>query len=324
MMISYYFVAALATLYVIIFSLDNINALNKYSAWKKLCHWFEQKLDKFLNTSLLFSISMLLAAIYRFISYLRHPNGVDENTFFYSLTNAITVSIFTVFPPLILDIPERTQSKKVMRAILWFLVIILAMSVTGLYYKWRGPHPISEYFDNYAHQEDVFYDHWRQGVWLSLCDSNSEDLIRIFDYVIRFAQGVLCLNLPRWILLLTSQGTQRKLSNSVTWKRLRAFNITLCCATMWLLLLTFTVISARVADGMPDSQDRKLSVGQVLAVATFMPLVFEMVGMDIGKYPILPWRSNPLAMSLYATTFTNPYQKCRIRNSKPDRGSTKA
>lgn len=51
--------------------------------------------------SLLFAVSTLLACIYRFSLAARHPNG-EDNTFIYSFVNAGTVSMFSVFPPLIL------------------------------------------------------------------------------------------------------------------------------------------------------------------------------------------------------------------------------
>lgn len=324
-MISYYFIAALATLYVIVFSLDRISALN--SPWKRIRALLRNKLNLFLDTSLLFSIAMLLAAVYRFISHLRHPDGVDENTFFYSLTNAITISIFTVFPPLILQFTERKQPPKVIRSILWFLVIILAMAITGLYYKWRGLHPISKYFDNNNNWRKVLNDHWKQALWLKFCDLNPGLLIRTLDRAILFAQGVLVFNVPCGIYHLftvrTAMSRSANSSGPAFWFSLRQFNIILCCGTMWLLLVMFTAISARVADGMgPDSKDRKLSVGQVLAVATFVPLIVEIVGMDIGKGRALDLISWPCVFMLQQLLILE-LKNCRRRGRRRQRSSIK-
>lgn len=84
MMVSYYLIAALATLYVIVLSLDSIKplrppkalkALKEYKPWRKLNDLCKQSLNTILDASLLFSISMLLAAIYRFISAIRDPTA---------------------------------------------------------------------------------------------------------------------------------------------------------------------------------------------------------------------------------------------------------
>lgn len=306
MMISYYLVATLATLYVFFFSLNSINLFNECKPPKALRGLIEQTLSLFLNeqmlnlfldTSLLFSISMLLAAVYRFTSAFTHPDGSD-NTFFYSRINAVTISLFSVFPPLMLQFPARKKQRKRIRAVLWFLVILFIIALTVLYYKWRGNSPLSKYFENDSNVDYELSHQWDQSLWLVLCDLNPWRLKVALDCAIIVAQVVLGLNLPRWIcLLLTLRGNQRESSDaehhengnvegsySKMRRILRALNITLCCATMWLLLGIFTAISARVADGMgSESKDRKLSVGQVLAVATFVPLSIDMAATAFGK-----------------------------------------
>lgn len=298
MMISYYLVAALATVYVIIISLNSIKVLEECSLWRKLYKLFEQTKNLFLDASLLFSISVLLAAIYRFVSASQHPDRKD-NTFLYSLVDAIIIPIFSVFPPLMLQFPARKERRNGIRAMLWFLVIGFATTLIVLSFTY-SEHDVHASNDANGVPEQVW--------WLALCDLNNETMFYAVDYSMIMALGVLGLNLPRWISLLFAIGKDRKTSkHSDTpqgradncpfqiWSRMRQFyrkygkyaralNIILCCTTMWLLLGIVTILAAHKAEAMgQDSKERQLSVGQVLSVATFVPLVIDIVAIAMGK-----------------------------------------
>lgn len=356
MMISYYLVATLATLYAAVISLDSIATFvkerynprqkfhrlidqtpksiaafkNKYKPWHTLHSLFEQTLHTFLETSLLFSVSMLLAAIYRFISASEDPTR-EDNTFIYSQINVATVSIFSVFPPLVLHFSARRLRRERIRAILWFLVIAFMAILTVLYYKWRKNHPIYKYFEDDQHFYKEFDLNPKRLLWLSFCDLNSKRLLQVLDNAIIFAQVVFILNLPRWIHLLfiicnsrkkECHGSQdpvtvegghfRSALQKMSGKHLRrlsilfrALNIILCCATMWLLLIILTIIGRHNADAMgPESMDRRLSVGQVLAVATFVPIIVDIGAIIIGKRFFLP--SSGLEKSIAGVLCTSP------------------
>lgn len=321
-MVSYYLVATLATLYVFVISLNSIKHLRAYKLWERLHGLFEKTLNLFLDASLLFSISMLLASIYRFTSAFKNPDNA-HNTFIYSLYNAVIISIFTVFPPLMIQFPERKLRRGGIRAILWFLVIAFVITLTVLFYIVFGSttyvvgagldHHEDLVFGTTSHVIGAGLDHHDdQFLWLAFCDPNWDNgsLLEALDRAITISLVVLGLNLPRWIYLLIAIRPARKKSSNAaqcrvnqglwqTWSdmrqryqkkaraltiTLRALNITLCCATMWLLLSIFTAINVRNADAIgPDIEDRKLSVGQVLAVATFVPLIIDVVAIAMGK-----------------------------------------
>lgn len=298
-MVSYYLVATLATLYVIVISLNSVKALQQCHPWTKVNTIFDETMNLFLDTSLLFSISMLLAAIYRLSSAFQHP-GQDENTFMYSQLNAVTLSMFSVLPPLLLQFPERRLRRKHIRAILWFLVISLVTTLTVLYHQWRGYGPISKHFDNQV--DDMLLKHPRQAVWLAFCDLNNKSLLDALDCAILITQVLLVLNLPRWIFFLFTiiggqkrgsrvpqrhrdNGLYRTLSDwKKTYRWIRVLNTLVCCATMWLLLSIFTAMAVRLADAMGQwSKDRRWSVGQVLAMATFVPLIIDIIAIALCK-----------------------------------------
>lgn len=318
-MISYYLVATLATAYVIIISLNCIKALQEYNPWRKLYKLFEQTINSFLDASLLFSISMLLAAIYRFISASQHPDRMD-NTFFYSLVNAITIPIFSVFPPLMLQFPARKERRNGIRAVLWFLVIGFATTLYVLFYTY-SEHDVDASDD----ENSIPAQDW----WLSFCDLNDGNMFYAIDYSIIVALVVLGLNLPRWISLLFAVGKDRKILKrsstpqgrvdnclSQIWSRIqklwgrygnyaRALNIILCCATMWMLLGIFTIMAVHKAEAMgQESKERQLSVGQVLSVATFVPLIIDIVAIAMGK--LTPVRNLCLEYGFFEATAAGP------------------
>lgn len=291
-------------------ALDSFTVLKAYKPWRRSHSWFEQTLNTFLDASLLFSVSMLLAAIYRFSSAARHPDG-DDNTFIYSLINAVTASMFSVFPPLILQLKSRKLRRRGIRSILWFLVIAFVITMTILYYRWRGPGAISRFFDDEAHLDNQIDRHIRQVAWLILCDLTNARLVDALDRAIITAQVLLGLNLPGWIYLVytirnadsENSATSRDRGDdnlhhaqSNWWKRYgkhaRALNIVLCCAMMWVLLGTFTAIAVRLADAMgPWGKDRSWSIGQILAMATFAPLMIDVIAIALGKSDIpFPWQ----------------------------------
>lgn len=317
MMVSYYLVAFLATLYPIVISLDSVVPFKASKVWRRVHSWFEQTLNTFLDASLLFSISMLLAAIYRFSSAYRHPNG-EDNTFIYSLINAVTVSMFSVFPPLILQSTAPELRRRILRAILWFLVIAFVITLTILYYIWRGPNPIIDFFLDGHHLDDQVNRHVGQYIWLVFCDLTDTQLIQSLDCAIITAQVVLGLNLPSWFYLVYTiiRGDAKREDLGVpqdpgnndlhqtqfeSWKSYgkyaRALNILICYVTMWLLLGTFTTIAVRLAVAMgPFGKDRRWSIGQILAMATFVPLIIDIGAIVLGK-------------SLQATDLIKPFQE---------------
>lgn len=268
MMASYYLIALLTTVYTIVISLNSFMTLKTYRPWRRFHGWFEQTLNTFLDVSLLFSASMLLASIYRSSSAARDPEDGD-NVFLYSLVNAVTISMFSIFPPLILQLTARRLRRRGIRSILWFLVIAFVITMTILYYRWRGPGDISGFFDNDAYLGTQASRHVQQIMWLLFFDLTSHRLVKALDYSIITAQVLLGLNLPGWIYLVynikeaeqqASDAPQKHGNDNLRhdppnfWKRhgkkARALDIALCCAMMWLLLGTFTAIAVRLADAM--------------------------------------------------------------------------
>lgn len=322
-MASYYLVAFLATIYPIVIVLNSFAPFKARKPWITFHSWFEQTLNAFLDASLLFSISLLLAAIYRFSSASRNPDG-EENTFIYSLINAVTVSMFAVFPPLILQSTARNLRRRGIRAMLWFFVIAFVITVTILYYRWRGPDAILHFFNNESHLDEQIDRHPGKAVWLIFCDLTDDNLVQSLDRAIITAQVIFALNLPCWVYLVYTirddqhdsaapQGPAGDDLHRDRFKALRRYgniarglNVLLCCAIMWLLLGTFTSIAVRLADAMrPWGKDRRWSIGQVLAMATFVPLLIDIGTIALCKYLMLITSLDCFEGTTSSETFTN-------------------
>lgn len=333
-MASYYLIAFLATVYPVVIGLNSFPRFKASQSWKTFHSWFEQTLNAFLDASLLFSISMLLAAIYRFSSASRNPDG-DDNTFIYSLINAVTVSMFSVFPPLMLQFTARNLRRRGIRALLWFLVIAFTISMTILYYIWRGPDAILSFFKDETHQNEQINRHLGKAVWLIFCDMTDGSLIQSLDRAIITAQVVLALNLPCWgYLVYTIGDAQQDLATPQDpandglhdarskflrryEKLARALNILLCCVVMWLLLGTFTTIAVRLADAMrPWGKDRRWSIGQVLALATFVPLLIDLGAIAMGKCLVIV---TPIAILVWIPSLSQLLTA--IENRRAEKGT---
>lgn len=314
MMATYYLVALLATIYPIAICLSSLKALRHHPHWRTIDSWFCETLHFLLDASLLFSISLLIAAIYRCASAREDPSD-EDNTFFYSLLNAVTTSLMMVFPPLVLQLTATHMGlrRKGVRVVLWGVLIALLGTVSVLYYKWRGMDRMGEYLSQRVHEDKY--------AWLVACDVSNDLTVDVLDRAIITAQVLLGANLPFWVyfsythflstrrqqhspsklgiqeIRATEVEQQQHRSSGGVWRKLaaqqaahfRALNIVLCIAIMWLLLGTFTAMASRVADEEGAwGKDRRWSIAQILALVTFVPLMIDIAMVAKGKSPSFP------------------------------------
>ena len=306
-MFTYYLAVILSTIYFIFLSLVKIQALKRlrqYSRYEKWIDAFNGSVSTFVDTALLFSISMLVAATYRHASSLIHP---DKTNSIYGLMNSTYLSAFSIFPPLLLQTLAKDLRRRRIRLTLWFVVIILALSVAGIYYKLtRSP-------DRLEHL--LFRDAGlTQLIWLTTCAPLAMDEL---GTVLTVAQVLLGLNISWWIYCAAmglvhyrrEPGTEKSSPRIKTsrllaqWKkflgkskRLRRFqdmahiwipfvNGFACCVMMWALLGPYTAFRKSVFDTMGDSNlDNSWSFGQVLALLTWVPVVIDFVTIRMCEF----------------------------------------
>lgn len=300
MMFTYYLIATLSTVYALILGSAAVGLFNKSSQQAKIVGWFRETISAFLDASLIFAVALLVAATYRFSSALKNPDQL-ENAFSPSLWNAIIVALLSVFPPLVLQCTSGdTLRRKDLRLLLWSLVAVFAITSSVLFFvSYRS-------FNLYA--IPLTASGSLQYLW-DLCTNDLPGRVqRNLGFVIA-AQTQLLLNLiicvyPKLLKSGMEQdrraytrgcgGLQKTLARSIDNHRslklmqifqLRTLQVFSAQLMMWLLLGRLT--SLTLSDGLNagDSfKNAKWSVGQILGLAQFMPVVIDLVVAGACEY----------------------------------------
>jgi phosphate starvation-inducible membrane PsiE len=101
---------------------------------KKFVGGFQESANTFLDSALIFAVAMLGAAVVRWAKAIVNPQA-DHSA--YSLLGSVMMSAFSVFPALILQVVTDGQRGHTLRQLLWFLVIVLSITVEIMSVKSR-------------------------------------------------------------------------------------------------------------------------------------------------------------------------------------------
>lgn len=300
MMFTYYLIATMSTVYPLIFALHTLRLFTGSSRLARIADWFRETISGFLDASLIFAMAVVIAAMYRFVSAFRDPDQLD-NAFAPSRWNAIIVALFSVFPPLILQCTSGdTLRRKGLRRLLWCLVVVFTAASSVLFFVWYRS--LNVYKLPLTTTGSIQY------LW-NIC---TRDLPRRFQRNLGFviaAQAQLLLNFALWACTIlpnlgpvhngrvstVASGMLRKIQ---TWHedsqrspkrtlgfRLRVLQVLSAQLMMWLLLglLTSLILSDGLIAG-ESFKNLKWSVGQVLGLAQFVPVVIDLVVAGICEY----------------------------------------
>lgn len=295
MMISYYLVILLITLYfamLLIARLPSVKrAAHKHKWVSRTVHSYTESTGTFLDSALVFAIAMLGAAITRYSSYLRNP---DRSTTVYALFGSCFMSTFSIFPAVILQCVHRGLRKHHIRQFMWFLVIGLTIAVNILYrrvYKDRSWSTRPDDWEWTGIRENAQFGEF---IWLRLCDPRA--IRQELENLLTGAHIVLAINAGAWMLMwighiIFTMGFSKE--RRETWlarKDENKFLRRLCNArhavmiinalfglvVAWCMLVFFhnyrsevTVISNR------SNIDLNWTFGQVLALATWAPVLVD-------------------------------------------------
>jgi len=104
MMVSYYIEALFTTTYFVVLMSNRLRlgrpVTKRQRMLSYLANAFKNSVKTFLVATVIFALSMLGAAIARYARYLNHP---EEQASVYSLVSSVYMSVFTIFPCLILQ-----------------------------------------------------------------------------------------------------------------------------------------------------------------------------------------------------------------------------
>lgn len=258
-------------------------------------------------------MAVLVATTYRFSSAFKDSDQLD-NAFSLSLWNAIIVALLSVFPALILQCTSgNTLRRKGLRLILWILVVFFTITSSILFFIW------------YRSLNPYALPRTKAGSYQYLWNLCTEDLPRRIRQNLGFviaAQSQLFLNFTFWtstkisISGIVQKGktferersvdqTQARCTdahrspNRVSAFQLRILQVFSAQLMMWLLLglLTSLTLSDDVTAG--DSfENLKWSVGQILGLAQFVPVVIDLFVASICEYSCLNHSEIPVTNTL--------------------------
>ncbi|KAH9888715.1 hypothetical protein F4778DRAFT_785914 [Xylariomycetidae sp. FL2044] len=262
MMGSYYLAAGLSTVYFFILFLGPAFVKSKKSP--RFLEAFRETVNIFLDAALIFSGAMLASTVVRVANVLR---------------------------------------RRFLRQILWLVVVALFFAVMCQYATAKDDRILAslrsmeDTLPKFDFRTDRYY---RELIWLDAC-TNPEELYRL-DYSIYATRIILVLNLL-WLIhyLIGGMVLVRRFLRAryevfetprlwkahgakllMWWDRLRPVlryaNAVLCCALMWATLVLFVQYRESVHQKAPTTdKDSEWSFGQVLALATWVPVIVEWV-----------------------------------------------
>lgn len=302
MMFTYYLIATMATAYPLILGSAAVGLFNRNSLQARIVGWFRETISGFLDASLIFAVAVLVAATFRFSSALRYPDQLD-NAFSPSLWNAIIVALLSVSPPLILQCASGdTLRRKGLRLLLWSLVVVFTTTSSILFFFWYRSLRFSG-LPTSTRTTSVQY------LW-NLCTKNLPKRVQENLGFVVAAQTQLLLSLILWVYTklsksgsapdgrtttgITSSEIQKTQARGVDSHRsprlvsifqLRALQAFSAQLMMWLLLGRLTSLTLSDGVNAGDSfKNVKWSVGQVLGLAQFVPVVIDLVVAGTCEY----------------------------------------
>lgn len=313
MMITYYVAAIFSTVYYIVLTPELCAAFGRSLPWVSkgtrarydtFVAGFRESLPGSLDATLLFAISMLVAAITRYVQLTLHP---DKTYSLYGLMDSVFLSTFSVFPCFILQSLSHELRRRRIRLFMWFLVLVFAVTVDVLYNK--------HFLDVFASEdtlEAAFSNEQEFGqfVWLALCQSLP--LMDALATTLKVGHGLMVANCSWWIYYVVAglggsrwrPAIQAKAGGLWKWWELarlylRVGNGLFCLAVMWTFLGIFTVYRADIANKAAGTDDdSEWSFGQVLALVTWIPIF-----VDLAVFYICEWMT-PFPNDLQSQAWT--------------------
>lgn len=289
-MVVYYLAAAFATMYFVLLAADQFEPFQAFEHHHRRWNWvvgaFHETVNSFLDTGLIFCIAMLISGVYRHGSARLHP---DKSHSIYQLTNATYIGIFSIFPPLLLQIIAPNKRRRRIRATLWFLVIVMAVVMIALYFSLEtSATKVLDLLDRQSAISDL--------IWELNCEP--ADLRDSLDIAIMTACAILILNFFPWFYhtLVPRKSRHRVREASVVgrldavkpgrhgrswWKHMLSIARTIdgaaCCIIMWALLALYTAYRGAVLDKMgEENSNSEWSFAQVFALATWVPVAIDL------------------------------------------------
>ncbi|KAI1763370.1 hypothetical protein GGR53DRAFT_497817 [Hypoxylon sp. FL1150] len=284
MIITYYFAAGLVTVYFCALTLSSLGIIRQRHAPKSrsslLLSAFEASVNGFLDATLIFAASMLAAACFRLSQAFLQDNGEGRGHWMlYASIGSIYMSTFSIFPPLVLQSILQDLRRNWLRILVWAIIVIFMIANEVLFEIFLQTY-VKRYVESYA--EDNLSD-GLEVFWYWMCNPFTL-LEKGILPILHLAQAILVLNAICYVAYI---GWKRKSRDIQGWPRLRAFwekvhryirtmNAAFCCLLMWTMIGLFhayrDIVNGAAGE---ENQNSNWTFGQVLAVATWIPVAVE-------------------------------------------------
>ncbi|KAI0202403.1 hypothetical protein F4808DRAFT_75185 [Astrocystis sublimbata] len=237
---------------------------------------------------------MLAAGIVRISrGHLQLQDRARGEAEFYSVILSIYMSIFSVFPALILQSLSTDLRRHWLRIFIWVLTAAGAIANEVLWETFLRA--LFQKIADLSHAPPNAQLEY-QFIWLLYC-SKLDLLDNGILPTLYLALALLGLNTIAWTVYhcfkLRQSGHTYKLAGSShgKWPRTEAFfkkwghylrivNAALCVLVMWAMLGVFTAYRSEVdAIGPEETDNKEWTFGQVVALATWLPAIIELLTM---------------------------------------------
>ncbi|KAF2643009.1 hypothetical protein P280DRAFT_515450 [Massarina eburnea CBS 473.64] len=278
MVVNFWVEAGLATIYLSILLLAEKRdylpkALSRRFFVQRSFEAAQESARTFLDTSLVFCIALLLATIKTYAKLLYDPAPYTK----YSAVSSAFLSLFAIIPAFLLHVATSEELRRVQwRRAVWGLIMSLTAAMVAMYYTL----PKSERFLEDSDVENAQYSQWN---WEGMCadpkllESYATCLLVLCCVIlgVLIVHGLFVLNLLRMPFL--KQASHPRVA------RVRGSSLyvigAVCFAGMWTVLGLFMYFRYELGKLAGDNDgEHEWSFGQILALATWVPVVVELIG----------------------------------------------
>lgn len=225
----------------------------------------------FLDASMLFCFAMLGAAI---VTFARgHSNAKPVNT--YTALTTSYMSLYTILPALTLQsVASNSLRRTKFRACLWTTIALMMFSVVGLYYttgSLGNDYVVDDFLAKYYNPEMEDYMQFQFELWCFEPSTSDYFFLIVQGFIIGLAASIGIHFILRCI---PRKWRPRRLKPIYSYGWLAMAIIYLIGS--WASLALFVSIRRRVENiSGPTNKDHEWAFGQVLSIATFVPVVGE-------------------------------------------------
>jgi uncharacterized membrane protein YqgA involved in biofilm formation len=277
MLIAYVTQASLVTFYLLALLTTRFNIPKAFqnTPWIfRILQATQHSTSNFLTASFLFCFAMLLASVVQFSQVLRGTAAVTTT----EVAVSMLMTFNSVLPVVVLQLAASNDLRRLHgRAVLWALVAIMTSIVLGLGVK---TYSLSEWDWTRAYLFSIQMDERMKSQlwWESMCyDWTARAHLLVFTWVLG---SLISLSIAAYVFTFVAMSIWHRFK-SPSWlirlsRMLWWIGLVLAWCTMWFSIGWFIRLQRNLERAAEeDNRDMEWSFGQVLALATWAPVVVE-------------------------------------------------